>query len=118
MGKVVKQYRYYEDGHLDNRPFNLSYQELTGINDQNQYSEDRLFFINKAIYQLGIQAIPGTMFYINDSDNPCIVGITGMYEIPIDSKLIVSKIRFDTATLDVIRDNVSSVLIVDTVEEG
>jgi hypothetical protein len=35
------------------------------------------------IVQLGIQSVPGTKFYLNGSNNPIIIGNTGIYELDL-----------------------------------
>lgn len=41
-------------------------------------------FNDKSITQLNIQALPGTLFFINDNSNQIIIGNTGIYEINLE----------------------------------
>lgn len=52
------------------------------------------------IEKLGIQAIPGTEFYLNASRKPIMIGSTGIYELDLDGKTSISKLRFDKKSLE------------------
>ena len=113
--RIIKQYRYYFDPQTENEinpnyPDNLTADLLKA--DKTIFSEEKI------IYQLGIQALPGTKFYINDSEYPAIVGTTGLFEIDLSSGVQINHLYFDAASLDVIANNPSAVLIIDTIEEG
>ena len=75
MAKKVKQFRYYNNTSSNNYPSNIvNYRSLisgTAFSD----------FI--PIYQLGIQSLPGTKFYLNGATNPIIIGNTGIYELDL-----------------------------------
>ena len=63
--------------------------------------------------QLGIQAPPGTKFFINGSTNPAIVGFTGLFEIDLTDGGDISSITFDTESISYIESNDSAILIID-----
>lgn len=46
------------------------------------------------IEQIGIQAIPGTMFYLNGSPDPIIIGATGIYELDVTDQSSITGLRF------------------------
>lgn len=46
------------------------------------------------IEQLGIQAIPGTKFFLNNSPDPIIIGSTGIYELDLTNQLSITDLRF------------------------
>ena len=73
------------------------------------------------IYQLGIQALPGTKFFLNGGIDPIIVGATGIYELDLHEKATISSLRFDSKSMKTI-ENASKAgngfLIVDIVYEG
>ena len=112
--KKIKQYRYYFDpqiGQLNvNYPNDLVAAKLG--------KDNTIFSDGRIIYQLGIQALPGIKFYINDSDYPVIIGTTGLFEIELSSGMQINKLYFDEGSLQLIADNPSAVLIIDTIEEG
>lgn len=113
MSKSIKQYRYYNDNNIDNYPANLQTKENL-LENKNQ----NIFTGDKIIYQLGIQALPGTRFFINDSDYPIVVGTTGLFEIDQDSGIQIVRLYFEEKSLDLIADNPAAILIIDTIEEG
>lgn len=72
------------------------------------------------IYQLGIQALPGTKFHLNESEDPVIIGATGIYELDLHEKSTISALRFDPGSIKTIIDSLSigaGYLIVDIVYE-
>ena len=80
-----------------------------------------LFAERTPIYQLGIQALPGTKFYLNGGTDAVIIGATGIYELDLQDKASISALRFDERSIDTIRkagDAGNGFLIVDIVYEG
>lgn len=69
------------------------------------------------IIQLGIQALPGTRFYLgNTTDNPIIIGASGMYELDVtNSSQAITKLSIDKNSLDAITANPDGYLIVDII---
>lgn len=51
------------------------------------------------IEKLGIQAIPGTKFYLNGSWKPVVIGSTGIYELDLPNKVSISALRFDANSI-------------------
>ena len=57
-------------------------------------------FNGLAISQLGIQGKPNLTFFLNGSDFPIILGETGIYEIDLQDRGVITSIRFvDNNTL-------------------
>jgi len=67
--------------------------------------------------QLGIQSLPGTEIYINGSEEPVIVGLTGIYELDLKLDMKITSLRFSSSSMDNIKNNNSAYLIVDCVYE-
>lgn len=63
--------------------------------------------------QLGIQAPPGTKFYINGGADPAIVGFSGFFDIDLGEGGSILSLRFDKESIDKIAANDSAILIVD-----
>ncbi len=78
----------------------------------------RAFSSYNTIFQLGIQAPPGTIFYINGSDSQVIVGSSGVFELNLLNKASISALRFDAASINFIRENNNSFIIVDILYAG
>lgn len=112
MAKVVKQYRYYNDNASRNQPLNLTQSELV---------EGSVFFTDdlKSIIQLGIQTLPGTKFYINNSDKdyPIIVGSTGIYELDLNGFSEITSLSFNQESLKLIAGVNNAFLIIDALYE-
>ena len=73
------------------------------------------------IIQLGVQAPPGTKFYINDNADPVIVGQTGLFDLDLTNSATISALRFDNESIQRIMANDSNILIIDMLylqEEG
>ena len=69
------------------------------------------------IIQLGIQSLPGTKFYLNNSYNPVIIGNTGIYELDLNGLAEVTSLQFDQKTLQAIHNNSNAYLIIDIIYE-
>lgn len=57
-------------------------------------------YVAGGIDQLGIQAIPGTMFYLNGSPDPIIIGTTGIYELDLNGQASITGLRFNERSID------------------
>lgn len=80
-----------------------------------------LFAEKTPIYQLGIQALPGTKFFLNGGIDPVIIGATGIYELDLQDKASISALRFDAESMKTIEkagEVGNGFLIVDIVYEG
>lgn len=107
MANCIKQFRYYSE---------LTSSSLSGnVPSVNciDYISGEAFDNYYPILQLGIQTIPGTRFYLNDSTEAIIVGSTGIYELDLGLNTKITKISFDSASMYKIRDNNNAYLIVD-----
>lgn len=112
----IQQFRYYGDGSAKNYPEGLSYTDLrTG----------RIFTNYLPFAQLGIQAAPGTKFYLNKGENPLTIGYTGLYEIEYEEIIKIYSLSFDAGSLEEIdtankelEDNRTYGIVIDVVYEG
>lgn len=109
MAKLIKQIRYYNNENLNNNPSKLSYRSLMS---------GTAFYSYTPIIQLGIQALPGTKFYLNGSGNPIIIGSTGIYELNVEGLTEINSLQFDKSSLNTIDNNDNAYLIVDIIYEG
>ena len=107
MSKVLRQIRYYGDNaNLKNTPPGLTWNQLfSGEAFQEYYP----------LYQIGVQGLPGTKFYLNDSLYPVVLGSTGIYELEDNGQSQVVSLSFDKAALEKINsmDSLSAGLIID-----
>ena len=67
------------------------------------------------VTQLGIQALPGTKFYLNEAVDPVIIGATGIYELDLTNGIQISKISFAHDSMENIKNNDNAFLIVDII---
>lgn len=116
MANRIKQYRYYNDSNdstTRNQPAFLS-DGSTPVT-YSQFVNGSVFGTCYPVLQLGIQALPGTKFYLNEASDPIIVGNTGIYELDLEGKTEISKIQFEARSMRLIRDNQNAYLIVDII---
>lgn len=107
--RKIKQLRYYQD----NDPHNAGFATFS------EYCDETSFIYFAPIEQLGIQALPGTKFYLNQSLDPIIIGGTGIYELDLrNTTAILSSLRFDPDSMKIIRDSEIGHLIIDMVYTG
>ena len=104
MKQYIKQFIYYNNSSAKNSPSNLTDAQLTS---------GTIFSDYLPISQLGVQAPPGTKFYLNGNENPIIVGYTGLFEIDLTSGGTITTIRFDEDSINRIKENDGNILIVD-----
>ena len=68
--------------------------------------------------QLGVRALPGTKFYVNGTNNPVIIGFTGMFELDLSNGGSISSLAFDGQSLLEIERNDSAYLVIDMLGLG
>lgn len=108
MAKAIKQFRFYSNGNSNNQPSNAT---------AASFVSGDVFDCFPAL-QLGIQALPGTEFFLNNAIDPIIIGSTGIYELDIDGLAEISKIQFKSASINTIANNDSAGLVVDVIYEN
>lgn len=106
--KKIYQYRYYGNS-SKNYPKSLNAVQLTNGEIFNQTSKG-------SITHLGLQASPGTTFFLNRCDNPIQIGKTGIYEIDVTGYGYITSIMFSDDTLALVNED--NGIIIDIVYEG
>lgn len=110
MAKRIKQFRYYKQADAEkNSPISITRPSLT----TGQIFRDFL-----PITHLGIQALPGTKFYLNGNIYPVIVGHTGLYELDLANNMRITALSFDNDSIKAIEENPNGYLIIDVIYEG
>lgn len=111
--KQIKQFRYYDANNSQNYPSDF------GAKYYGMLTAGNIFDGHGDISHLGIQAMPGTKFYLNDSPLPIMIGSTGIYELELEGLGHIYKIKFDANSLDLYEGvtNTNRILI-DIVYEG
>ena len=112
MSKTIKQYRYYNDGNVHNQPSNIT--------KENMYEGD--VFISDTIIQemgtissLGIQGLPGTKIYINNSPYPILLGMMGVFELDLSNYSFIYKLSIDYESAKIIEETENGYLILDVI---
>ena len=108
MAKQIMQFRYYAEGSSKNQPRDIGMGKL---------ARGSIFANFLPIVQLGIQTLPGTKFYLNNSTTPIIVGSTGIYELDLEGLSEITDLHFDTSSLDSINQNNNAYLIIDVISD-
>ena len=111
MAKHIMQFRYYNDEQgNNNQPEDLNAESL---------NKGTIFAKYLPFTQLGIQALPGTRFFLNDNvEGPVIIGSTGIYELELEGISKISSLKFDSKSLKLIADNPNAFLIIDVIYES
>ena len=119
MAYKVKQFRYYNDKSSEvteskrNQPTTLD--GTTTLITSEHYVNGDVFGKHFPVTQLGIQALPGTKFYLNEAVDPVIIGATGIYELDLTNGIQISKISFAHDSMEKIKNNDNAFLIVDII---
>ena len=119
MAYKVKQFRYYNDKSSEvteskrNQPTTLD--GTTTLITSEHYVNGDVFGKHFPVTQLGIQALPGTKFYLNEAVDPVIIGATGIYELDLTNGIQISKISFALDSMEIIKNNDNAFLIVDII---
>lgn len=108
MANKIMQFRYYGEKVSNNQPSNISASNL---------ASGHIFSGYLPITQLGIQTLPGTKFYLNNSIYPVVIGSTGIYELDLKGMTQITEIHFDKRSLNLINDNKNAYLIVDIIAD-
>jgi len=119
MANRIKQFRYYNDtadGVSKNQPAQVVGEDggLIDTTYQN-YVSGLVFGDNFPVLQLGIQALPGTKFKLNNAVDPIIIGLTGIYELDLVGQTEITAIQFDADSMVNINNNNNAYLIVDII---
>ena len=108
MANTIMQFRYYGEKVSNNQPSNISASNL---------ASGHIFSGYLPITQLGIQTLPGTKFYLNNSIYPVVIGSTGIYELDLKGVTQITEIHFDKRSLNLINENNNAYLIVDIIAD-
>lgn len=103
--RYIKQFRYYGESNSSNNPSGLSKSKLVN---------GKAFSDCLPIVKLGIQAKPGTKFYVNNKTNSIMIGSTGIYDIDLRDKVDIGYLSFDPST---IAGSLETPLIIDIIYE-
>ena len=108
--KKIQQYRYYDEQDTSrNYPKGIAFRNLVS---------GSVFAKTLPIVQLGIQALPGTKFYLNNNNHPIIIGNTGIYELDLNGQTEITALSFDATSVKLIDNNPNGYLIVDVIYES
>lgn len=108
MAKRVKQFRYNPKDLEDLETPTSAYKTLTS---------GEAFKDCPSIIQLGIQALPGTKFFVNGNYNPVTVGSSGIYELDLNGIAEITKLYFSGQSIQNLK-NSSTNLIIDILYES
>ena len=102
----IAQFRFYSDGNANNYPFS-NYQSYCSAKSFGDYIPIR---------QLGIQTLPGTKIYFNQSLNPIVIGGTGIYEIDCSgTSASITSFRVEQTSMETSNQLPNGYLIIDIV---
>lgn len=112
MAKAVHQFRFYKDDSNEerNEPSGAAFTAVSGAQG---FANGDVFKEYYPFYQLGIQTLPGTMIYLNGSEDPVIIGSTGIYELDISDGVEVFTLQVSSASLSQISAANDGYIIID-----
>lgn len=116
MASQIKQFRFYNYNETENtqNPNNAPQ-----VSSWRYYCDDSSFRNFAPIHQFGIQTLPGTKVYLNQSTTPIIIGATGVYELNLEGTTgILNSLRIDPVSMKAINDIDNAYLIIDIVYGG
>lgn len=117
---VIKQFRYFKAGDSRNSPKSDAIWIYSPDTENGDERKHLFSDINGSIVKLGIQGLPGTIFYINENilDQGIIIDHTGVYELDLkDTTLRLGMLYFDPQSLINISKVDNATLIVDILYE-
>lgn len=104
MAKKLLQFRYKVKGDEYNYPKSAAGED---------FISGDVFSNVMPISQLGIQALPGTKFYLNGAVNPIVIGVSGIYDLDIRNGARITNLRFSKESIERIEGSIGGYLIVD-----
>ena len=108
MAKELIQFRYFNESSAENFP--------RGNMNKSNLIDGSVFDQFLPFVQIGIQTLPGTRVYLNDSiEHPIIIGSTGTYQLDLDDISEITKLRFDARSVNLIEGNAGAYLIIDVI---
>lgn len=116
MAKMV-QFRYYGEHNQNNYIGGDSVNpEDNAKIDWRKFCADQTFRNFAPIHQFGIQTLPGTKIYLNQSLSPIIIGGTGIYEIDCDNTTAnLTTFRIAEESMNIINTHPNGYLVIDLV---
>ena len=119
MANKIKQFRYYNDTNNlgKNSPSVITIDGADVDVSYAHYVSGAVFGECFPVLQFGIQSLPGTKFYLNNSIYPVVIGSTGIYELDLKGVTQITEIHFDKRSLNLINENNNAYLIVDIIAD-
>lgn len=120
MANKIKQFRYYNDTNNlgKNSPSVITIDGADVDVSYAHYVSGAVFGECFPVLQFGIQSLPGTKFYLNNGNDPIIIGSTGIYELDLEGQTEITQIQMDGGSMKVINDNDSAYLIIDIIYDN
>lgn len=120
MANKIKQFRYYNDTNNlgKNSPSVITIDGADVDVSYAHYVSGAVFGECFPVLQFGIQSLPGTKFYLNNGNDPIIIGSTGIYELDLEGQTEITQIQMDGGSMKTINDNDSAYLIIDIIYDN
>ena len=120
MANKIKQFRYYNDTNNlgKNSPSVITIDGADVDVSYAHYVSGAVFGECFPVLQFGIQSLPGTKFYLNNGNDPIIIGSTGIYELDLEGQTEITQIQMDGGSMKTINDNDSAYLISDIIYDN
>jgi hypothetical protein len=111
---VIVEFRFYADGNKNNYPQDPGIWTYA-LRDDITDDKKNLLSNYDGAKKIGIQGLPGTIFYLDDSTpNGIMIDHTGIYELDLrDTTVTIHSLYFDGKSLATISQTDNASLIVD-----
>ena len=120
MANKIKQFRYYNDTNNlgKNSPSVITIDGADVDVSYAHYVSGAVFGECFPVLQFGIQSLPGTKFYLNNGNDPIVIGSTGIQELDLEGQTEITQIQMDGGSMKTINDNDSAYLIIDIIYDN
>ncbi len=112
MARAVHQFRFYKNSENEDRN-EPSGAAFTAVSGAKGFANGDVFKEYYPFYQLGIQTLPGVMIYLNGSEDPVIIGSTGIYELDASDGVEIFTLQVSNASLSQISSASDGYIIID-----
>lgn len=94
--KKIAQFRYYGINDARNYP---NSDIILNFDLRTRLTKGTLLRDYGLVSHIGIQGIPGTLFYLNGTDHPIRIGDTGIYELDLEGRGQISSIQIPESSI-------------------
>lgn len=108
----IKQFRYFGTKNTEQNQLTIN----NHINSLDDIENKDFLSELSPIKKIGIQTMPGVKFYLNNEDDPIIIGASGIFELDLlNTSASITQLIFDQDSLKNINNAPGGYLIIDVI---